>query len=225
MSAPGSSDTAALMGATTTAGHTIIPAPIATNDQHVCFICLQNDTDTPDATWVNPCPCSLEAHEECLLRWISEIETSNRRYKGGLKCPACKEPFKIEEPYDAFLAIRDRLFYRYTRTSPFILLFLVVGGSTAGAACYGLGAASAFAGPEAAMRWVGFRSGRVPSILFKMWKLSFIGPYLVVYRWWPSLGNILSLPFSLLVGSPPYRGGSPHGTVSADTCTRSTAPT
>ncbi|SPQ23912.1 e19e0c80-968f-4d25-ba82-e30450deb32e [Thermothielavioides terrestris] len=129
--------------------HAIIPAPIAADNQHVCFICLQNDTDTPNATWVNPCPCSLEAHEECMLDWVADMETSQGRSKNGLRCPACKAPIRIQEPYDLFIALRDGLTRRYSRLSPYILLVLVSSGGVAGASWYGWGAAAIFAGPDA----------------------------------------------------------------------------
>ncbi|KAK4040230.1 hypothetical protein C8A01DRAFT_46389 [Parachaetomium inaequale] len=185
-----------------TTAHTIIPAPIATNEQHVCFICLQNDTDTPNAIWVNPCPCSLEAHEGCLLRWIAEMETTPRSNKGGLKCPACKAPITIEEPYDPLLAVRDKLYRRYSRVSPYILAVFLTSGGFAGMAWYGFGAASLFAGRHPVARWVlsGARV-RMASALIKMWMLSAIGPGLVVMRWLPSLGNVVLVPFSVLYGA------------------------
>jgi hypothetical protein len=183
--------------------HTIVPAPIATNDQHVCFICLQNDTDTPNATWVNPCPCSLEAHEGCLLRWIAEMEasSSNRPSKSGLKCPACKAPITVEEPFDALLAIRDRLYRRYSRAAPYILLVLVSGGTLAGATWYGCGAASIFAGTDAVERWMDRSHGRarLPILVGKFWALSTIGPGLIIMRWLPWLGSIVLVPISALV--------------------------
>lgn len=193
--------------------HVIIPAPIATNDQHVCFICLQNDSDTPNATWVNPCPCSLEAHEECMLRWIAEMETSSNRSRSGLKCPACKAPITVDEPYDSILALRDGLYRKYSRVAPYVLLVLVSGGTIAGATWYGFGAASIFAGPDAVTRWMGPRSRRrIPAVMLKFWALSTIGPGLVITRWLPWLGSIVLVPFSTLVRiawpSPTYLLGS-----------------
>jgi hypothetical protein len=180
--------------------HAIIPAPIAADNQHVCFICLQNDTDTPNATWVNPCPCSLEAHEECMLDWVADMETSQGRSKNGLRCPACKAPIKIQEPYDLFIALRDGLTRRYSRLSPYILLVLVSSGGVAGASWYGWGAAAIFAGPDAVVRWFRPRPGQgFPSIVMKIWALSAIGPSLVVMRWLPSLASAVWLPFSLAV--------------------------
>lgn len=184
--------------------HSIIPAPIATNEQHVCFICLQNENDTPNATWVNPCPCSLEAHEECMLRWIAEMETgSQRSNKSGFKCPACKARISVEEPYDRIVALRDRFHRRYSRLSPFILAGFVLGGVGVSAASYGFGAASVFAGVNTVERWLSMDSRhQLPGTVVKLWVLTAIGPTLVIMRWLPSLGTVLLLPFSALVGDP-----------------------
>lgn len=184
--------------------HTIVPAPIATDDQRLCFICLQNDADTPNATWVKPCPCSLEAHEECMLRWIAEMETSSNRSKNGLKCPACKAPIAVDEPYDALVALRNALYRRYSRVSPIILLILVSISTIGGSASYGGLAASLFAGRDAVERWLMFpRNGRSRALfLLKVWALSTVGPSLVIMRWLPSLGTVIALPFSILVRHP-----------------------
>ncbi|KAK4146567.1 uncharacterized protein C8A04DRAFT_34772 [Dichotomopilus funicola] len=200
MAAPESSSGA------TPAAHTIIPAPIATNDQHACFICLQTDIDTPDATWVNPCPCSLEAHEECMLRWIAEVESGPRRAnanKGGLQCPACKEPITVEDPFDPVLALRDILHKRYSRVSPYLLSLFVGGGGFAGAYWYGELAASTFAGHETVLIWLGFkgRPTQLPSTILKIAMLSSLGPGLVVLRFLPTGGSFLLLPFTAIYGA------------------------
>jgi hypothetical protein len=202
--ATSSGDSTAVPTRDTPPAHTINPAPNATNEHHLCFICLQNENDTPNATWVNPCPCSLEAHEECMLRWIAEMETGPRRSsKASLKCPACKAFITFEEPYDPVVALRDRFHQRYSRVSPYILAGLVAGGASAGAAWYGFAAASIFAGQNNVEGWLWLRSRHpLPSTLIKVWALSAIGPSLVVIRWLPSLGTVLLLPFSALVGNP-----------------------
>jgi hypothetical protein len=185
--------------------HTITPAPIATNEQHVCFICLQNDSDTPNATWVNPCPCSLEAHEECMLRWVAETETSNPGSKGGLKCPACKSPITIEEPYDPLLGIRDKIYRKYSRASPYVLATVVFSGTVAGAASYGYLAASLFSGHDAVSRWAGFgfeTRQRLPLIVTKTVTLAALGPGLVISRWMPSIASVFLIPCATMVGGP-----------------------
>lgn len=200
------SDAASPVESTPTSSHVIVPAPIATADQHVCFICLQNDTDTPSATWVNPCPCSLEAHEDCMLQWIAEMETSGTRSKGGFKCPACKAPILIEQPFDRFLAIRDHLYRQYSAASPIILALVLSGGTVAGMASYGYVAASVFAGHDRVGRWLGLHSQghiAVTMVPLAAIKLCLIGPGLVITRWLPLVGSIVGLPMFVLVSDLP----------------------
>lgn len=68
-----------------------------------CWICQQDDTDDrpEDSEWRRPCPCSLTAHESCLLEWIADQESSksgdlvpNARHE----CPQCKAEFNIQRP-------------------------------------------------------------------------------------------------------------------------------
>ncbi|KAK3687470.1 hypothetical protein B0T22DRAFT_534866 [Podospora appendiculata] len=184
--------------------HAVVPAPIATGDQHVCFICLQNEVDTPNATWVNPCPCSLEAHEDCMLRWVAETEQNTGRNKSGLRCPACRAPINVDEPSDVIVSLQNQFRRRYGRAAPIIVLFIVTSGSIAGSACYGASAASIFAGSEAVAGWVEgggphARGGRLQAFpLFKILALAGLGPGLVITRGLPWLGNFLTFPMSLL---------------------------
>lgn len=92
-----------------------------------CFICLQTPSETPNAAWVNACPCSLEAHEDCMLRWISEHERESTK---TLRCPACKGKIQTTEPKDSFVGLRDRLHKMYSRITPAILLGVVTGCSS-----------------------------------------------------------------------------------------------
>jgi hypothetical protein len=147
------------------------------------------------------------------------MEASRTRTKGGFACPACKALFIIEEHYDPFVSLRDRLYGRYSRASPYIILVLVFGGSVAGAACYGLGAAAVFAGPEAAARWVGFRTAPASSIVGNMWVLSWVGPGLVFLRLLPSFGSAVLLPFSAFVSSPSCCSPPRDGIVYTDSLT------
>ncbi|KAK0718068.1 hypothetical protein B0T26DRAFT_619235, partial [Lasiosphaeria miniovina] len=204
---PGGASASTSTSNSTRASYTIVPAPIATADQHVCYICLQTDADNPGATFVNPCPCSLEAHEECMLRFIAETEQQKRsgRSKGAMRCPACKEPIYVDEPYDAFLALRDNLYRRYSGLSPLVLVTIFGCGSIAGSAWYGWSAAQTFAGPEAIERWMAGGVGgltlmggprKYMSLLPKILTLAAIGPTLVVTRAIPSLGHIFFVPAS-----------------------------
>jgi hypothetical protein len=71
-----------------------------------CWICFSDSTeDTPESSpWRDPCPCALQAHEECLLDWIADIEAPrSARQRGAvtapkIECPQCKAEIKLERP-------------------------------------------------------------------------------------------------------------------------------
>ncbi|KAK4191935.1 hypothetical protein QBC35DRAFT_528542 [Podospora australis] len=189
--------TSSAAGGTSTPISSIMPAPYATNDQHVCFICLQNEVDTPDANWVNPCPCSLEAHEECMLQWIAETEVSSNRPKSGLQCPACKAPITVEEPYDRVVAFRNALLRRYSRISPHALIMIVGTSSMVGAAGYGWAMMGAFAGDDAVYRWV-FKFGHKHPVLPRVMALAALGPGLVLVRALQPIASLITFPVGLL---------------------------
>ncbi|KAK1831797.1 hypothetical protein QBC39DRAFT_79972 [Podospora conica] len=180
--------------------------------QHVCFICLQTNDDEPNGPWVNPCPCSLEAHQNCMLQWIAESEYEAARRVGTprspLKCPACKARIRLEEPHDKVVAAYNRFLRGYSRVSPLFLLSLVSGGAVIGSAWYGMTAFSIFAGPRTAIRWLGVRpliNGRrdmsgwqaALSSLVKLTELSLIGPTLIS-MWAVPASVVLSMPASIM---------------------------
>lgn len=182
-----------------------------------CFICLQNSSETPRAVWVNACPCTLEAHEDCMLRWIAEHERESNK---SLRCPACKGKIKTTEPRDPFISLRDRLHKMYSRVTPAILLGILTGCSMAGSSYYGLMSLSVFTGPAPAMSWLGLgkaladrrMSPGVPwyrwragwDFCFRFWLLHFIAPALLIQKALPpQLIDFLTVPASVFVSSPP----------------------
>lgn len=73
-----------------------------------CWICFSDSTeDTPETSpWRDPCPCALQAHEECLLDWIADMEApkSSRNRSGvsapKIECPQCKAEIQLARPRD-----------------------------------------------------------------------------------------------------------------------------
>jgi hypothetical protein len=79
-----------------------------------CWICQQDDTDdTPENTvWRTPCPCSLEAHDSCLLEWIANEEApkpGELAHNHHIKCPQCQAEIHIERPKDYLVTVVDRI--------------------------------------------------------------------------------------------------------------------
>jgi len=175
----------------------IIGAPYAVEGQKTCYICLQNENETPPNTsWVSACPCSLDAHESCMLRWIAEQETSAQGRRKPLQCPACKAPIVVEEPFDPIIALRNRVVRSYTVMSPLILLGIVGTGTVAGSAAYGSMAGYLFLGPTAFKKWL----GPFPHALWQALKLSTIAPALLITYELPALvSNVFIIPAAFVV--------------------------
>ncbi|CAK7269385.1 hypothetical protein SEPCBS119000_003541 [Sporothrix epigloea] len=134
-------------------------ATLATeDDERCCFICLQNASETPDLVWVTPCPCSLDAHETCMLRWIAETETSQRTIAGMQRrknrCPACNARIRTVEPHDRIVALGDRISRLQRRAAPPILATMLASMGIAASASYGYQALLMVAGEPLTSQWL-----------------------------------------------------------------------
>lgn len=79
-------------------------------ESRICWICQQEDTDDrpEDSEWRKPCPCSLTAHESCLLEWIADQESPKRGDlvpNTTIECPQCKAEFNIQRPRDPIVSL------------------------------------------------------------------------------------------------------------------------
>ncbi|EAA32529.2 hypothetical protein GE21DRAFT_6290 [Neurospora crassa] len=176
-----------------------------------CCICYEDEGEHTTEPVIHPCTCSLPVHETCLIRWYEEIQKRNSR--DDVTCPQCKAPFKVEEPFDFVVALRDTIHSQFSKVSPIILASMAVSGTFASSATYGVVAASWFAGYETALGWVGLqitpgqavavpvaRSARVGRIMMRLWSLSSIAPAVVLSRALPFLANFFFVPFSAMYG-------------------------
>ena len=73
------------------------------NEPRKCWICFSDETeDTPTSSeWRSPCPCSLTAHESCLLDFVADLEAPQNRKSAGpprIECPQCKARITIARP-------------------------------------------------------------------------------------------------------------------------------
>lgn len=115
-----------------------------------CFICLTDEEPSdPPGSWVDPCPCTLEAHQDCMLSWVTDCERSNK----PLKCPVCKSAIEMDGPWDPISSLHDAIQRKFTRASPFILLTGVSVGVQFSLQMYGAMALWTFAGKEALLQF------------------------------------------------------------------------
>jgi hypothetical protein len=181
-----------------------------------CFICLLNESETPNAVWVTPCPCTLEAHEDCMLRWVAETENTSGRNRKALRCPACNARIRVDEPFDLVVNLRERIQRVYSRAAPIVLLETVLSGMWVGSASYGYVSARLFAG-HAVVDWLiaprlmmGFNRPIEFGELVRLWAewtgkatiLSLVAPTILLHRALPGLGRAVTLPASLIVRTP-----------------------
>lgn len=90
-----------------------VPQP-TDREPRECWICRQDDTDdTPEnSEWRSPCPCSMQAHESCLLEWITDKEAPIPGVLASpaeILCPVCKHPYQIDRPKDYIVIVTDKI--------------------------------------------------------------------------------------------------------------------
>lgn len=79
-----------------------------------CWVCQQEDTeDTPENdVWRTPCPCSLTAHDTCLMEWISNEEAprpGDIARSRLIRCPQCRAEIKIQRPRDYLVIVFEAI--------------------------------------------------------------------------------------------------------------------
>ncbi|KAG0649788.1 Membrane-associated RING finger 5, partial [Hyphodiscus hymeniophilus] len=126
-------------------------------EARTCWICQQDATDdTPETSeWRRPCPCSLTAHDECLMEWI----TSNEAPKPGematpqkIVCPVCQAPIQIERPRDLLVMLADMIQKVAKGLVVPTALSALIGCFYSGFLMYGLNAMDLIFGPVEARR-------------------------------------------------------------------------
>lgn len=86
-----------------------VPSAAAEREIQTCWICQMDDTDDgPQASpWRSPCPCSLRAHESCLMEWIAV--SADKEMAPKIVCPVCKYQLKIDQPKDYLVLMVDKM--------------------------------------------------------------------------------------------------------------------
>ncbi|KAG6005536.1 hypothetical protein E4U21_007862 [Claviceps maximensis] len=174
-----------------------------------CFICL-TDQEPSDSleSWVDPCPCTLEAHQDCMLSWVLDCERTSK----PLKCPVCKSTIEMEGPWDLLVTLNDLIQKRFTKTSPYILFTGVAMGVQFSLQLYGALAMWSFSGKSTMMRFLlgpgmvlDARNGGtgVRLVRDKIWSslvMMNVAPTLLLGRLLPNLSNKIFLPAASLYG-------------------------
>ncbi|KAF4336840.1 zinc finger RING-CH-type [Fusarium beomiforme] len=191
-----------------TPGTAALPLAKPADAPRRCFICLTDeDPSDPPGSWVDPCGCTLEAHQDCMLSWVTDCERSNK----PLQCPVCKDHIQLEGLWDPIVAMTDAVATKFTRASPFILLSSVTLGVQFSLQMYGAFAMWAFSGREALVDFVLgheiWAHGEASRVLMSGGErlgnalvLTNVGPALLLGQLMPWFGNKIFLSTASLYG-------------------------
>ena len=118
---------------------------------------MDETEDSPlNTEWRSPCPCSLTAHESCLLDWLADMENprSRSRNRGPAKmlCPQCKSEIVVSRPRSYVVDVVrfiERMAGRLVLPG---VLFTLAGTVWAGCCMHGVYSMYLVFGPEEARR-------------------------------------------------------------------------
>lgn len=168
-----------------------------------CFICLTDQSaGEPDSIWVDPCPCTLEAHQDCMLSWVTDCERSNK----PLQCPVCKYNISMEGPWDPLLKLDDLVRRKFSKASPYVLCTALFVGVQFSLQMYGAMAMAVFAGKDNMFQYLlgamdmersRFGRQRMQSLVV----LTNVAPTLLFSQLLPGLSNKFFLPTASLVSA------------------------
>ncbi|KAL2758969.1 hypothetical protein ACRALDRAFT_1075317 [Sodiomyces alcalophilus JCM 7366] len=159
-----------------------------------CFICLMDQEGSDD--WVNPCPCTLEGHQDCMMSWMAELERQGKPFA----CPICKSEIIVDEPFDPALAIGNRIYKAFSSVSPLVLCSGALSGLYVSLTAYGSAALLVFSGPEGYSRFLLTGDADLPVLSLRYMTLPLIAPALVIGQTLPALGNFFFLPPTSIYG-------------------------
>lgn len=182
------------------AGRRLGPADLAKKQCFICYSSQEEDTAT-SSPWIHACKCSLLAHEDCLLHWISEAQLRSSANgppsQRSVKCPQCGSPYQLVQPRSILADMYDYVDDK--------LDSLAIRGAI-GIAAVGIGISSGVYGVYATRTFLGRTEAN--RVLAKVWPWSYylnfplIAPMLILSRT-TILDSLLPvLPVSLISFSP-----------------------
>ncbi|GAA5933900.1 hypothetical protein JCM3775_000319 [Rhodotorula graminis] len=170
-----------------------------------CWICYTDSTEDPSRPFIHACSCTLVAHEQCLLDWLTAQATSpQQHHPHPPRCPVCASPIVVREHRSDLL----RLYRRVRRNADNASLVAAVGAVAASAwfvaAAYGAWAVRTFMGDQVARALVLRHEGGFP---WRYWLNLPLIPFTLILSRTPLIDSLLPfLPLTLVLSA----GGGPH---------------
>ncbi|GAA6008342.1 hypothetical protein JCM11491_004441 [Sporobolomyces phaffii] len=175
--------------------------------EKTCWICYETSSENPARKFVHACDCTLLAHSDCLLEWLSV------RPQSRPECPVCATRIVVRERRSSALVLYRHAVQKLDRLS----VVATVGGLAASAwfvaSAYGMWALRVFVGDRVANALIDHaaESGRFP---FRLWLNLPLIPFALILSRTPLIDSLLPfLPLTLALSTHSHGGkrGDPLG--------------
>ncbi|CZT42005.1 uncharacterized protein RSE6_01831 [Rhynchosporium secalis] len=185
------------------ADSTSLPIIQSTTESRRCWICQQDDTDDrpEDGEWRRPCPCSLTAHDSCLLDYIADQEapkSGDLVPQVAISCPQCKATWIIQRPQDPILKAYGAVQQFVDSMKVPVIVSTSLGFLYSGCLVYGLNSICMVFGRSEAVALLGgpIRLGRYDNSFKSLFtrSLHILEPFLPTTLWAYNYNLLLSLP-------------------------------
>ncbi|GAA6006102.1 uncharacterized protein JCM10292_006550 [Rhodotorula paludigena] len=161
-----------------------------------CWICYTDSLEEPDRRLVHACSCSLVAHPDCLLAWLTTQAATQAQ---APRCPVCAASITVRERTSDALRLYRRLRAQADRAS----LAVAVGGVAASAwfvaAAYGAWALKVFMGDHVTQALLLRHENGLP---WRYWLNLPLIPFTLVLSRTPLIDSLLPfLPLTLVLST------------------------
>ncbi|GAA5891692.1 hypothetical protein JCM8208_007370 [Rhodotorula glutinis] len=169
-------------------------------DVRSCWICYTDSTEDDSRPFIHACSCTLLAHEQCLLDWLTaQAASPQQHHPHPPRCPVCASPIVVREHRNDLL----RLYRRLRRNADHASLVAAVGGVAASAwfvaAAYGAWAVKTFMGDQVAQALLLRHEGGFP---WRYWLNLPLIPFTLILSRTPLIDSLLPfLPLTLVLSA------------------------
>ncbi|GAA6056382.1 hypothetical protein JCM3770_005981 [Rhodotorula araucariae] len=172
------------------------PTAVAGPDLRQCWICYTDESEDATRPFIHACQCTLLAHEQCLLDWLTAQAQTQAQ---APRCPVCATPIIVREDRNDLL----RLYRRLRRKADQLSLVAAVGGVAASgwlvAAAYGAWAVKVFMGDQVTQALLLRHENGLP---WRYWLNLPLIPFTLILSRTPLIDSLLPfLPLTLVLST------------------------
>lgn len=141
--------------------------------EKTCWICYETSLESPHRPFIHACNCTLLAHPDCLLEWISTRPSTSSTTSP--RCPVCATLIIVTQDQPKFLKIYRNSILKLHKLSIVATLGGIAASGWFVASAYGMWALRVFMGDRVANALLERNYSR--GIPFRLWRTSLLLSY------------------------------------------------